>query len=119
VSEESGAGTGPAREPAAAAIDRLARDLDGIEVRKVGSGREFLRDGTRFAAEEGTNMVFRLSPEIVSAALHTEGTSRSSRGPEWVTLDTAATDEFTLDRATAWFEAAWRLAPEPGPQRPH
>jgi hypothetical protein len=119
VSEERGAGTRPARESVMAAIDRLARELDGVEIRRTSGGREFVRGAIVFSVEEGTNLVFHLSLEIASAALHTTGTSSPGRGPEWVSLDVSAADEFTLDRATAWFETAWRLAPERRPELLH
>jgi len=67
---------------------------------------------------------FRMRPEIVEAALRTPDTVRSSRGSDWVTLQPKVVDGFTLDRALAWFESAWRLAAElpddrPPPPRPN
>ncbi len=95
-----------------AAIDRLANELEGTARRESGGVVEFVRDGIVFAARERTGLTFRLRPEIVFAALRTPDTSPSARGSEWIVLESTADDAFTLDRARAWFEAAWRFAGE-------
>jgi hypothetical protein len=99
-------------ESPAEALDRLADELDGVERREVGKAVEYDRAGVVFAAQEASRLSFKLRAEIVAAALRTPSTAHSARGPEWVTLTPAMTDSFTLDRATAWFETAWRLAGE-------
>jgi hypothetical protein len=101
-----------------ATIDRLATELDGATRRESAGAVEFVRAGVVFATREGSRLSFRLRSEIVEAALHTAGTSKSARGPEWVALDSALPDEFTRDRAIAWFETAWRMAGEPPESRP-
>jgi hypothetical protein len=111
--------SGPSRaEGQIAAIDRLARELEGIRRRESGPAVEFVRGGIVFAVREGSGHSFRLRPEIVDAALRTPDTSASARGAEWVALATTAADAFTLDRAKAWFETAWRLAGEAVERRP-
>src|SRR5271157_2823653 len=70
------------------------------------------RSSVLFATRENGWLNFRLRPEIAAAALRTPDTAVSSRGREWVSLAPAALDSFALDRATAWFEVAWRLAGE-------
>jgi hypothetical protein len=100
------------------AIDRLAAELDGIDRRESGGAVEFARARVVFAVREGAHLSFRMRPEIVAAALHTPGTTKSSRGPEWVTLASISADDYALDRATAWFEAAWRFAGEAAEPRP-
>jgi hypothetical protein len=99
----------------AEAIDRLAGQLDGVERRVSGQSVEFARSGLVFVASDGGRFEFRLRSEIVTAALRTSGTSPSQRGTDWIALETDATDGFTLDRAIAWFETAWRIAGEVGP----
>lgn len=94
------------------AIDRLAGELEGTKRRESAGLVEFVRAGVVFATREGSRLSFRLRPEIVEAALHTPGTSKSARGAEWVALESSLPDEFTRDRATAWFETAWRMAAE-------
>lgn len=101
----------PGEDPAAV-VDRLCVELDGIERRESGRTVEFVRGGLVFAVREGVHLSFRLRPEIVQAALRTPGTSRSARGAEWVALESGEMDAFTMDRARAWFETAWRFAGE-------
>lgn len=99
-------------QSAAEVIDRLAVELDGVRQRAVEKAVEYARGGVVFAAREDARMSFKLRPEIVAAALNTPDTAPSERGAEWVTLAPSASDSFSLDRATAWFEMAWRIAGE-------
>jgi hypothetical protein len=106
-----GKSVGPGESPAAA-VDRLSIELDGVERRESGRTIEFVRGGIVFAVRDGLGQSFRLRPEIVQAALRTPRTSPSARGAEWIALDSDEADAFTVDRARAWFETAWRLAGE-------
>jgi hypothetical protein len=115
--ERQSSGLGRA-EDQVAAIDRLAHELEGIGRRESGPAVEFVRGGIVFAVREGGGHSFRLRPEIVLAALQTPDTFPSERGAEWVALASTAADAFTLDRARAWFETAWRLAGEAVERRP-
>jgi hypothetical protein len=116
-------GTLPQDEPAetpAQAIERMAGELDGVARRTSGPSVEFVRGATVFAVQTGSKIEFRLRAEIVSAGLKTAATSTSTRGAEWIGLDTSAGDVFTVDRTTAWFETAWRFAGEAaGQPKPH
>jgi hypothetical protein len=103
-------GAGQPAELPVAAIERLAAELEGVARRNAGGEVAFGRGAVAFAAQEGRGYCFRLRAEIVAAGLHTPDTSASKRGPEWICLDTTRVDAFTLDRAKAWFELAWRLA---------
>ena len=113
-----------ARESPAEAIDKLAVELDGVARREAGQAVEYDYAGVVFARGDGVELSFRLRSEIVAAALRTPDTARSPLGAEWVALASTSKDSFTLDRARAWFQTAWRLAGEakPGPhsteQRP-
>ena len=98
------------REDPAIAIDRLAAELAGVEKLDAAGAIEFAQGGNVFAIREGAVHTFRLRPEIVRAGLRTPATARSTRGAEWISLRSGAGDDFTLDRAKAWFELAWRLA---------
>jgi len=115
--ERQSDGSGRVEEPAAA-VDRLAVELEGIKRRTSGPLVEFVRGGIVFAIREGARLSFRLRPEIVQAARRTPDTSQSARGAEWIVLESTSADAFTLDRATAWFETAWRLAAEVAEPRP-
>jgi hypothetical protein len=106
-----------AHEAPSAAIDRLAAELEGVERRGAGGAVEFALGGAVFAVREGSVHSFWLRAEIVGAGLRTPATARTSRGPEWIALRSDEADDFTLDRARAWFELAWRLAGG-GPPRP-
>jgi hypothetical protein len=97
-------------ESLAEAIDRLARQLEGVERRPVGKAIEYSRAGVVFAAREDGRLSFRLREEVVGAALRTLDTGSSARGADWISLSGAIADQFALDRAVAWFESAWRLA---------
>ena len=101
-----------ASESPTAAVDRLAGELGGVSRREAGKSVEYSRSSVLFATRENGWLNFRLRPEIAAAALRTPDTAVSSRGREWVSLAPAALDSFALDRATAWFEVAWRLAGE-------
>lgn len=94
----------------ALAIDRLAGELAGIDRRGTAHAVEFALGGTLFAVREGAVHSFRLRPEIVRAGLRTAATAPSTRGADWISLRSGGGDDFTLDRAKAWFELAWRLA---------
>jgi hypothetical protein len=106
-----------ATESSAEAVDRLAGELEEVRRRDFGKAVEYDRAGIVFAAREAGRLSFRLRADIAEHALRTPETSKSGRGREWVTLGSEATDTFTVDRAAAWFESAWRLAgdlPETG-----
>jgi hypothetical protein len=119
INEEGPEAPGPpagSAEAPAAAIERLARRLEGVQVGRRGEVIEYLRGGVVFATGERDRHSFRLRPEIARAGLRTNGASPSAAGPDWIGLDTVSSDEFTLDRARAWFELAWRLAGNPEPE---
>lgn len=92
----------------------LAADDPSIEVRSNGAAVEYLVDGVAFARAEGPTASFRLQPEIAAAAARTDGTRPSPLGPGWVAFTPRRFDRFALDRATAWFELALRLAAPSG-----
>ena len=100
-------------ESPAAAVDRLAGELDGVDRREVGKSVEYRRSSVLFATQREGWLEFRLRPEIAAAALRTRPTRQPRHaGRSGCRWRRAAGDSFTLDRATAWFEIAWRLAGE-------
>jgi hypothetical protein len=107
-----------AREDPLAAIDRLAGELKGIASREVADSLEYTFDGAAFAVREGRTHSFLLGPEIATAGLRTPGTARTPRGAGWISLRSDPADGFTVDRARAWFELAWRLAGGEPPKPP-
>lgn len=68
------------------------------------------RDGHPFAVLAGDRLDLRLAPAIARAALATPDTHPSDRGGDWVRFAPRMVDSMALDRATAWFAAAWRHA---------
>ena len=108
----------PAHEDPLAAIDRLGGELKGITSRELAGSLEYVFDGAVFAVREGSVQSFLLAPEIATAGLRTPGTARSPRGAGWISLRSDPADEFTVDRARAWFELAWRLAGGEPPRPP-
>ena len=89
-------------------LDRAAADLDAVERVEVVNGVEWRRTGRAFAALSGSRAEFRLPAIVGRAALGTPSTSGSERGAEWVALAPPDLDRMAMDRAVAWFVAAWR-----------
>ena len=74
------------------------------------AGVEWGRAGRVFAVASAASAEFRLDGPIAAAALRTPDTRGSARGPEWVAFAPADLDGHAIDRAGAWFAAAWRRA---------
>ncbi len=87
-----------------------AAELDGVTRRSNGHGLELVRDGRSFAIVGLGSASFRLDGPVAAAARRTQDVTPSSLGPEWVEFAPRTLDQFALDRATAWLEAAWRRA---------
>jgi hypothetical protein len=97
-------------EALAARLDEVAAGMQGIERRDDRNSITWLRDGRLYAAMDGTGIEFRLETAIAAAAVRTPDTTTSARGPEWVRFAPTELDQYAVDRAIAWFEAAWRRA---------
>ncbi len=96
--------------PLAELLEDVADELGGVQRRDLHGATEFVRGGIAFAISEPGGAEFRLRPDVAKAALRTPSVKGSERGPEWVRFAPEAVDQFVLDRATAWFEFAWRQA---------
>ena len=59
---------------------------------------------------DGDAAEFRLDAAVAAAAVRTPDTAPSPRGSGWVLFRPAALDGHAVDRATAWFVSAYRLA---------
>jgi hypothetical protein len=94
-------------ESKAAELDPPPDVLDGED-----GSLEWSRDGVAFAALEGAgdSVAFRLDEALADAALRTPDTAATARGNEWVVFGPGVLDGYASDRATAWFEAAYRRA---------
>jgi hypothetical protein len=93
----------------AALLDDAA-DVAGVARRVLAERREYLVGDEPVAVLDATGAEFRLRPDVAAAALRTPDVHASPRGPEWVAFRPRSLDRFTLDRATAWFAFAVRVA---------
>jgi hypothetical protein len=103
----------PAKVTLAEALAAGAASLGVPSSPGPGSGAvEYVRAERLFAAVEadGAGVSFRLAPAVAEAAIRTPDTSPSDRGRGWVILKPERVDGHAIDRATAWFESAWRAA---------
>lgn len=89
-------------------IGALAEMLGDVERREASGGSEYRRRGEAFAVVTPRGMEARLGPAIAAAARRTPDVGTSTRGGDWIVFRPPLLDRFALDRATAWFEAAWR-----------
>jgi hypothetical protein len=95
-------------------LEDVADEL-GAGRHDLGGATEFHRAGIAFAISGPHGAEFRLRPDVAVAALRTPAVTASERRPGWVRFDPQQLDQFGLDRATAWFEAAWREAAREAP----
>jgi len=96
------------------ALEAVAAELDPAPDAMVlpDGSIEWARDGVVFAALEGTGDVaaFRLDDVLAAAARRTPDTAPTPRGNPWVVFAPGVLDDHAIDRAQAWFEAAYRRA---------
>jgi hypothetical protein len=88
-------------------LDDLAGDAAGIERQQQGDLVRYSAAGRAFAEADGAVARFRLRSPIADAALRTPGVTEQG---EWIAIETATLDAFTVDRARAWFTLAMRDA---------
>jgi hypothetical protein len=91
-------------------IDDRAESLEGVERAASEGSTTYSRAGRLFGVGGSDGFEFRVGEVIVGAALRTPDTATSERGTDWVRFSPTELDEPALDRALAWFEAAWRRA---------
>ena len=65
-----------------------------------------------FAVVRPGGIEIRLDSLVAGAATRTPDAAPSPRGKEWVRFSPRALDGHAVDRLTAWFELAYRLAGE-------
>ena len=91
-------------------LEDVAEELGSVGRHALKGATEYRRDGVAFALSDAGSAEFRLRPDVAAAALRTPAVRASDRGPGWVRFAPEQLDQFALDRATAWFESAWREA---------
>jgi hypothetical protein len=90
-------------------VDR-ADSLDAIDRSPGGASTSYSRAGRLFAVLDPAGFDFLVGEVIAGAALRTPDVTPGSRGAGWVRFAPKELDQPALDRALAWFEAAWRRA---------
>ena len=88
-------------------VDR-AESLGDVERSTDGVTATFSRSSEAFAVADPAGFEFRVGTTIAAAALRTPDVSESSRGGDWVRFEPTELERTAVDRAVAWFEAAWR-----------
>jgi hypothetical protein len=88
-------------------LDPLPERIDLPE-----GGAEWSRGDVLFASVEGPGdaAAFRLDTDLAEAARRTPDTATTALGNEWVVFGPGTIDQHAIDRARAWFEAAYRRA---------
>jgi hypothetical protein len=96
--------------PLAHLLDELAADAPGVEATSLDGATTWLRGAQPFCATGPRGVELRLERAIAAAAARTPDAGPSSRGPEWVRFNPRELDAHAVDRVTAWFGLAYRLA---------
>jgi hypothetical protein len=87
----------------------LADELDEVTSTADGDVTSYQRGGAVFARVSGTSLDTRLPEDIGAAALRTRDTAPAGeRG--WIRFTPGDDERHVIDRATAWFQTAWRYA---------
>ncbi len=88
----------------------LAAELDDAS----GDGHEgvvtYRRGDTVFARASADSLEVRLPADIADAALRTPDTAALPDGAGWLRFAPVGRERHVVDRATAWFQIAWRHA---------
>jgi len=91
-------------------VANLASELPEATAASTAGRVEWFRGRVPFAVVEGPTIEVRLDGPVAAAALRTPDTTASSRGAPWVRFAPGALDGHAVDRATAWFQLAYRRA---------
>ncbi len=87
----------------------LAAELDEVSGSAVGDAVVYARGSAVFARVSGSLLEVRLPADIAEAALRTTDTSVGTE-PGWIRLRPRGGEQHETDRASAWFQTAWRHA---------
>jgi hypothetical protein len=91
-------------------LEELVSSEDDITATPVDASTTWSRAGHAFLAAAANGVEFRLERAIAAAATRTPDAGPSPRGPEWVRFNPRELDGHAVDRVTAWFDLAYRLA---------
>lgn len=88
----------------------LAAELDDVGSAGDGGVVTYRRGGTVFARVSADALEVRLPADIADAALRTPDTAALTEGVGWLRFTPIGRERHVMDRATAWFQMAWRHA---------
>ena len=88
----------------------LAAELDDVGSAGDGGVVAYRRGSTVFARVSADALEVRLPPDIADAALRTPDTLALPEGVGWLRFTPVGRERHVVDRATAWFQMAWRHA---------
>jgi hypothetical protein len=88
----------------------LAADLEEVAVSGDGGVVTYRRGDAVFARATADALEIRLPEDIADAALRTPDTLAVPGQPGWLRFVPAGSERHVIDRATAWFQTAWRHA---------
>jgi hypothetical protein len=91
-------------------VAELAADLEDTSVSGDGGVVAYRRGETVFARASADFLELRLPVDIADAAARTPDTVESAGAPGWIRFTPRGHERHVADRATAWFETAWRHA---------
>jgi hypothetical protein len=90
--------------------DELAGELEEVSTHGDGGVVTFQRADVVFARVSADAIELRLPPDIAEAALRTPDTGAVAGASGWVRFAPRGRERHVTDRATAWFQTAWRHA---------
>jgi len=88
----------------------LADELVEVSSTADGDVVAYQRGGAVFARVSGSTLEVRLPADIAEAALRTPDTALDPDDRGWVLFTPNDDERHVIDRATAWFQTAWRHA---------
>ena len=99
----------------AAELDERAAAVIDVDRHAAAQTVEYVVAGRLVAIADEGDMSFRVGAQVAQAAAGTSDAAVSPRGRDWVRFAPRELDQFTLDRAAAWFDLAVRLGTKDRP----
>lgn len=88
----------------------IAEESGDVALSSEGDDVAYARAGALFARVSGSTLQVRLPVDIAEAALRTPDTTLDPDDRGWVVFAPGPDAQHVADRATAWFQTAWRHA---------
>ena len=93
-------------------LAELAAELDEVTSSGDGGVVTYQVAGVVFSRVSADALEVRLPADIAEAALRTPDTTALAGAPGWLRFAPRGRERHVTDRATAWFQMAWRHASE-------